>query len=847
MAPKITNLTDGIAKRLWSGEVKERDYTTGGNLAESYNSYQKTYPIQKEDGVRRGTTPEHIDSPQAGKPRPFDPFTLRELADTETVQAAIDTVIKDMRSIPWQISPVDDDADPSSGVITEAERAMADLNPNPESLEDINEMFLRDAMETGNLFGVINPQMDGRRAEVVPLDPNTVTVDWDKHRILNSFYQYPNVAGSRFGEPDPLEPDEVLWGVANPETGRAGFYGHSPVEKLQMIINVMGGLVEKEVKELEEGMPSGMITLLGDSWDDDDYEHFEEYWQNEVKGQQHKVPYSRGEAEFVPFNMSYKELQVLDRQQWYAKLVGAVFNVPVSESGLQVGETNRATDVSIRQKYKQNGLRPWLDLLETVWTQQYLHKYWSENIQFEFDPGLDILERKELATIHGKRLRQGSLTVNEVREELGKDPVPWGDEPFDRKQYARANTGGAAGSLLGGDGDGPDSGGGGEPTPQEEAQEAQEEGTQQDPGDTDFKNTQGQTHGTWVSKGQEVICKEALRSTDSPHQFSFQPKEIKALKKDLEDTFEEYIEGVRKQVKGNQQLLRSDGGVSKSSVEFMQIIEEQIGLDFAEDVAQVLTEHKGQKILDGEQDIMTELEQAGLSVEDIDLEQTRQRVISRIKNRTLKVTKPISNRLEDQLRDTLVEGWQEGQSITDIERSIEEVTDKWQGTDAERLARDQLGRASKEGRMEYAKETEDQVGGWEKTWLATGDARTRDSHAEMDGVTVARSEPFLVDYSYDNGPSEVEEEYPGESVYGIQCRCDYALSPKGQVEKVRKWAEDPTDRMQELEEEHGKDIGTLLLSKELNPEISRSAAADELGISKPTLYDWGEQAGLIET
>lgn len=855
-------LRDRIAKGLWTGEVREgAQESQVGNLATSSGyTYQREFPVQKNDGLRMGTVPEHIEIPQKGRPRSYDPFTLRKLAQTETCQTAINTIIKEVTGIPWSVGPLDDEANPSDSLLTDIERNLDNINPNPETFADINEMFIRDALEVGNFAAITNLQMDGREAEVIPYDPNTFTVDWDSHRILQRFYQYPLQAGSRFGDPTEIPKEQTMWGTLNPMTTRAGFYGYSPVEVVQNVINVLGGLIESEIKELEEGMPAGIISLVGDEWDDDDYEHFETYWENEVKGEQHKLPYTRGEATFTPFNMSYKELQVLDRQRWYNKLVGAAFGVPVNESGLVVGDLNRAIDVSQRQRFKNKTVRSILTLLEDVWNIQYIHRWWSEEAAVRFDPGLDLMERKELSTIHSTYLREGVKTINDVREELGMDEVEWGDEPFDRKVYARAEAGAAdtplSETLLDGD---PGSGGdpdGGQTTPSEQESQALEEGQQPDTGEsgTNFKSAYPvDVEGTWVGKSQHVISAKALRNVDNPYQFSFQPGEIEALAEELKGLFEDYIEGVADQIRGNQQLLRPQGEeaqVEKGLADFMQLIEEEIGLDFAQDTADILATHKSKKVLEGEEQILSELRAAGVAVDELDLDVTRRRVVDRIQQRTLKVTKPISQRLEQQIREVLDEGWQQGHSITDIERNIEELTDKWQGTDAERLARDQLGKASKEGRMEYAKDTAGQVGGWEKTWITTGgrsgDGRTRDSHQLMHGKTVRRDEPFIVNYAPDGGPAQVQEDYPGESYWGIQCRCDFSLAPAGSSEQVSKNLGSKSQRMQEIEQEHSQSLEQLLLAMERNPSISRNQAAQELGVSKPTYYDWARQAGLIE-
>lgn len=803
-----TRWRDSIAKRLWSGDVAEDNaqrMDQSNTSVGRYNSNKGWEPtlVTKQDG-RKGRAPQHIHAPIEGEPRSFNPFGLRQLAQSEVIQGVQNTLTGDLDAVPWTVVPVSEDVSVSQSTIRDAEAALEDINPNPETFDDVNQMFAQDLLEVGNCVAATTTSIDGRQAEAIPLDPATFTVDWNQHRLLKGFYQYPQSDENKWGDPVEFERDEALWGTYNPQTKRAGFYGRSPVEQVARIINIMGGLVEKEVNELEEGMPSGLISLQGEEWTQQNYENFKTYWKEEVQGSQMKHPVAEGEAEFVPFNMTYKELQVLDRQQWYAKLVGSVFRVPISETGLAIGQgINRATDVSQRQRYKQKALGSLITQLENVWTYQFLHRWFSEDIKVQFDLGKDLMEKETLANIHSTQLKSGTRTINEIREEDELEPVEWGDEPFDLATYAKANTSNpeATGEPPPDDDDG---GSGGEPNIQEENQDALDEGAQQDQtptqsdGDVEAEKSHneslventgwGSDEGYWLPADAEVPTYKALRETENWQRFSFQPGDIEALQNDIEEVFEQYITEVLNQIRGNQQLLRlsrefdpdASRGMStqqKSLTELLRIIKETIGLSFAEDVAAVVSEHKSQQVIEGQEEIVRELRAAGVDPEDIDLDETQDRVVERIQNRTLKVTKPISDRLEQDLRDILTEAWNEGHRITEVESNIEELTDKWQGTDAERLARDQLGRASKEGRLGYAKETGDMVGGWEKEWIDSRDHRVRDSHEEMDGETVPQGEPFVVDYRPDGGPPAVEEDYPGDSVHGIQCRCDFSLSP----------------------------------------------------------------------
>ena len=860
----IQRLRDGVAKRLWSGDVLDDPARVDGGVqeAETYHRRRSSWSPEQvsvskagsEPGLRRGRVPEHIESPIKGKPRSTNPLGLRKLAKSGTVQSNVGAILGDMEDIPWSVVPIDEDADPDDGVIEAAEENLRDLNPNPETFDDVAQMMGRDLLEVGNCAAVQSFEIDDRAVEAIPYDPSSFTADWDQNRVIQGFFQYPN-AEQRWGDPTSFERDEVIWGVWNPTTTRAGFYGYSPVEIVERFINIMGGLVDKEVKELEEGMPSGLISLVGDEWSSENYSNFKTYWKNEVKGEQIKHPIAEGDAKFEPFNMTYKELQVLDRQQWYSKLVAAAFRVPVSETGLAIGqEMTRATDVSQRQKYKKRALGSLLSAIEDLFTYQHLHRWFSEDIRLRFDPGRDLMERAELSKIEGRYVRQGIKTINEIREEKGLDPVAWGDTPPSGGQGQSSDS-----SLEGGGGD--TSGVMGD---EESNQNALDEGTQQDTtpsqdgGDTGFSDGDGGGDattlsnayagegGTWLPADYgDVVATKALRSTDTPHQFSFQPHEIEALQEDVEALHRDAIEGVLAKVRGNQQLLRKRSSVSlaKNSAEFQKLIREEVGLSFAEEAAEVLTEHKTRKIRDGEEAILSELARKGVDPEDVALEQTRDRVTERIRDRSLKVTKPISGRLEDDLRDTLERGWTEGMSITEIEDEIEAVSDKWTGHESERLARDQMGRAAKEGRLEYAQATKSEVGGWHKSWIVTIDGRQRDSHAAMQGETVPADEPWIVDYSLDGGPARVEEDYPGDSAHGIQCRCDYELIASPTVANVRKWADDPTTRMREVAREHDKPIEAVMLGAELSDE-SRTAAAKRLDLSKDTYYRWCRESGL---
>ena len=104
--------------------------------------------------------------------------------------------------------------------------------------------------------------------------------------------------------------------------------------------------------------------------------------------------------------------------------------------------------------------------------------------------------------------------------------------------------------------------------------------------------------------------------------------------------------------------------------------------------------------------------------------------------------------------------------------------------DAERIARTEVGRAFVAAQFEGAKAVAIAVPDLKKKWVATSDARTRDSHAEADGQIVPLDEPFVIsgragsiELMYPRDPSGPPEEVVSCRCSWVQERDDWAAPP----------------------------------------------------------------------
>lgn len=124
----------------------------------------------------------------------------------------------------------------------------------------------------------------------------------------------------------------------------------------------------------------------------------------------------------------------------------------------------------------------------------------------------------------------------------------------------------------------------------------------------------------------------------------------------------------------------------------------------------------------------------------------------------------ITSAIEEQITEAIQTGYAEGYSVDRVARNIVAATDEVSRVRADMLARTDLNALSNAGSLLGAT-TADVAS--TKTWLATEDERTRETHAEADGQTVGINDAF------DVGGEAAQ--YPGDPDLSWEesanCRC----------------------------------------------------------------------------
>lgn len=135
----------------------------------------------------------------------------------------------------------------------------------------------------------------------------------------------------------------------------------------------------------------------------------------------------------------------------------------------------------------------------------------------------------------------------------------------------------------------------------------------------------------------------------------------------------------------------------------------------------------------------------------------------------------ISETTRTRIANAVARGLEANETPDEISRTIVDEVGDMDLARARTIARTETAVAMQTGQyMEMESASENLGVTLTKTWMATEDERTRDTHLEADGQTVAMDEPFIVGESELMYPSDPEG--PAEEV--INCRCAVLYNPE---------------------------------------------------------------------
>lgn len=843
-----------------------------------------------------------------GVPRRDDLFTARVLEKSHTVSLPMDTIETQISTTPWAIRPTVDDPDTAHEEAADDayEWLDGDFNPNSESFDHFIKEWVGDILS-----------IDAGTVELVPDDPEadtplldsmyvrdgaTFVKNPDKHGRMPSpdserpaYYQF-SLAGSQqpvradgetsirdlaeevgalgYGlkghEPVPFSRDAIMWAEESPRSWSP--YGFGRVQKVQRIVEVLlnQDVSNRQYFDVNE-IPEGVLSLVDAN--QKEVTRTREYWNDEIKGEEHKLPILGSKADYQTFRASPSELDFLESQKWYHKLVWMVFGLSQSEVG-HIEDVNRAAGKEANIAVWRRTTKPLLNLLEEHINNEilpFLEEYHRVDGEIEFTWNFDNPEIEERQREQQRQeLQAGTVTVNEVRQDRGKEPVEWGDWPQSlTKSIARNNPTWFLEQLGVEEPPEPSNplgGGGGDPLG---LSAGETRGDTVDAVGSDLlplpAKEEDPLGGELIPLGAVGKGDDSLRDEHYEGQYPPLAGHAEELETSVAARYEDQLDDLLEAVEAewpdvpDEQDATPEGETKRLAFDLENIVDT---ISLSSTLTSVVQDANLEAMgitADWEAGNLEEQLEESVDEDDadvsiaFDVEDTY--AAEHMRRNAAQDMVTVESTVKSRIRRALVDVQEEGGNVTDATRELRETFDELTDSHARLVSRTETLGSSRHGSQALA-ESSDVVGG--KKWLASDDGRTRAWHEAMDGEIVGVDDDFTVPSV---GDDDQPADYPRSAhVVGedqpFNCRCvqqsvlaedmpddaQELASVDGVTVKVGGRALDGlTARQREIKTEHAADDETFVefFDRTLG-EHSKTSAAKALGISKHTLYKWGD-------
>jgi hypothetical protein len=219
--------------------------------------------------------------------------------------------------------------------------------------------------------------------------------------------------------------EELIYAPRNCRAHKA--YGFSPVEQVQMSVNIA---LRRQIYQLqyytEGNIPEALIGVP-DSWNPDQIRQFQSYWDALNAGDTAE----RRHAKFVPGGVAKTFIPTREPvmkdvfDEWLARVICFAFSIPPSAL---VAQVNRATAETAQDTALSEGLAPLQLWVKHLVDQVIVTEFQAPDLEFAWDEDRAV-DPSEVARIAASYVAARIKSVNEVRAELGLAPVPGGDLP----------------------------------------------------------------------------------------------------------------------------------------------------------------------------------------------------------------------------------------------------------------------------------------------------------------------------------------------------------------------------------------------------------------------------------
>jgi hypothetical protein len=373
-------------------------------------------------------TPRRFDFPVGQNlqytPRAYEPFgfpQLRAFANVELVRMAIETRKDQIERLDWQVRP-------KAGRKKRADhldriRAVEKFLRKPDGATHFA-TWLRILLE--ELLVLDAPAIERRRnyggdlvaLDIVAGDTVKILIDDNGRLPLAPAPAYQQVIKGRIWA--DLTTEELIYAPRNPRA--AHLYGLGPVEQTIVTINTILRRQAQQLAYFTDGnLPAGLVNVP-EGWTVDQVKDWQDWMDARLSGnlaERSKILWAPAGAKYQGF----KDAPIKDEfDEWLARVICFAFSLPPTPF---IRQMNRSTSDNDSQRSLEEGMAPLQLWAKRLFDSVIQDDLGYADLEFAWNSVIDT-DPETQAKINDVKLRNGSITIDEAREEDGREPVPGG-------------------------------------------------------------------------------------------------------------------------------------------------------------------------------------------------------------------------------------------------------------------------------------------------------------------------------------------------------------------------------------------------------------------------------------
>lgn len=345
--------------------------------------------------------------------------TLRAAADSYDLLRLTIEIRKDqMAKLTWTIKP----KDPKAKSDDRCQKAV-DFFQSPDKYhawEDWLRMLLEDLLVLDAPAIYVRRTRGGDLYALEPMDGSTLKL------VIDGYGRRPLPPEPAFVQNLKGVPavsynlDEVIYKPRNVRTHK--IYGYSPVEQVLMTVQIALRRQLNQLDYYESGTVPDALAGVPESWTLQQLKQFQDYWDALLTGDMAK----RRKLRFVPGEIAKnfhetKQPPLKDLyDEWLARIICYAFSLEVTPF---VAQVNRSVAETNREQSLAEGLAPlqlWVKSLINGILARHLG---APDLEFVWEED-EALDPEVQSRINVAYVNAGILLADEVRADLGRDPLP---------------------------------------------------------------------------------------------------------------------------------------------------------------------------------------------------------------------------------------------------------------------------------------------------------------------------------------------------------------------------------------------------------------------------------------